>query len=178
MMIMRRILAKAAVVLAAAAGVGLLVAARAVAGSSMSGTESFTLTTRSVTAHPVYHAVAKGVFSATGTVQATSASWRAPLKATFPGGTFMIEKMTPGKQAGTINPSNCAIDFTATGATYKISNGTGNFKGITGSGTSTITFSGRLPKLSDGRCNLSDHAMPVPGTALLVVHASGPVTVP
>ena len=178
-MIMKDILAKpAAAAAAAVAAAGLLTAAQSAPGGTRSGTESFTLTTHSLGANPAYQAVAKGVFSAKGTMQATSGASNAPLKATFPGGTFMIDKEKPGKQSGTVNGSTCRASYTATGATYKISDGTGSYKGIAGGGTATVTFTGTLPKLSSGKCNESGNAVPVAGTTFTAVHASGPVTLP
>jgi hypothetical protein len=176
---MARIPSKAAAVLAAAASTALLSAPWASAStSSMSGTQTFVLTTRSTAANPVYQAVATGVISATGTMQATSTAASAPLKATFPKGTFMLNEETAGKQSGTINPSTCAAVYTDSNLKYKISNGTGSYKGISGSGTANLKFTGTLPKLSNGKCNESTSATPVAGTALSVVHASGPVTLP
>ncbi len=173
---MARILSKAAAILAAAASTAMFSAGWASASSS--GTQSFVLTTRSTAPNPVYQAVASGLFSATGTMQATSTASNAPLKATFPKGTFMLNEVSAGHQSGTINPSTCAAVYTETGLKYTISNGTGSYKGITGSGTANLKFTGTLPKLSNGKCNESTTATPVAGTALSVVHASGPVTLP
>jgi hypothetical protein len=181
-MIMVRMLVKPFAVVAAGVGVVLLMAACSTSADPKadpkSGTQSFTLTTRSVTANPIYHAVAKGVFSATGTVQATSTAPNAPLKANFPGGTFMIAKRTSGKESGSLNPATCAAVYSSTGAKYKLSGGTGRYKGIKGDGTTSVKLTATLPKLHTGKCDESMHAAPVPGTALAVVHASGPVTLP
>jgi hypothetical protein len=173
---MARILPKAGAVLAAAASTALLSAPWASASST--GTQSFVLTTRSTASNPVYQAVASGVFSATGTMRATSTASTAPLKATFPKGTFLLNEESAGKESGTINPSTCAAVYTDTGLKYKITSGTGSYKGITGSGTASLKFTGTLPKLSNGKCSESSSATPVAGTALSVVHASGPVTLP
>lgn len=172
---MARILARTGAILAVA-GTAMLSAGWAFAATS--GTQTFVLTTRSTAPNPVYQAVASGVFSATGTMQATSAASGAPLKAKFPHGTFMLDEVSPGRQSGTINPSTCAAVYTDTGLKYKITNGTGSYKGITGSGTANLRFTGTLPKLSNGKCNESTSATPVAGTALSVVHARGPVTLP
>jgi hypothetical protein len=174
---MGRVLAKAGAILAAAAGATLLTGGWASAGDP-SGTQSFVLSTHSTAANPVYTAVATGVFSATGTAQATSTASNAPLKASFPGGTFEISQVTAGKQTGTINPSTCAAVYTDSGLKYKLGSGTGKYTGITGSGTANLKFTGTLPKLSNGKCNESTTATPIAGTAYSVVHASGPVTLP
>ncbi len=174
---MVRIGAKAVAVLAAAGTAALLMAACSSSGDP-SGTESFVLTTRATVANPVYRAVATGVFSATGTMQATSTASNAPLKATFSGGTFLLSQVSAGQQAGKVDSTTCLAALTNTGLKYKISSGTGRYQGITGSGTANITFTGRLPKLSNGKCNESNNAIPVAGTVLSVVRASGPVTLP
>ncbi len=173
---MARIMAKSAAILAAAASAALLPAGWA--SASTSGTLSFVLTTHSTAANPVYNAVASGLFSATGTMQATSTASNAPLKAKFPNGTFLVNETSAGKQSGTVNPSTCAAVYTETGLKYKITDGTGHYAGISGTGTADLKFTGTLPKLSNGKCNESTTAVPVAGTATSVVHASGPATLP
>jgi hypothetical protein len=173
---MARILSKSAAILAAAASTALLPAGWASASSS--GTQSFVLATRSTAPNPVYQAVASGVFSATGTMRATSTASNAPLKATFPKGTFLLNEVSAGRQSGTINPSTCAAVYTETGLKYKLTSGTGSYKGISGGGTANLRFTGTLPKLSNGKCNESTSATPLAGTAYTVMHASGPVTLP
>jgi hypothetical protein len=173
---MARIMAKSAAILAAAASTAMLSAGWASASSS--GTLRFVLTTRSTAANPVYRAVASGVFAATGTMQATSAASNAPLKARFPNGTFLVNEVSPGRQSGTVNPSTCAAIYTETGLKYKLTSGTGSYKGISGSGTANLRFTGTLPKLSNGKCNESTSVTPVAGTTYSVVHASGPATLP
>ena len=167
---------KAAAVLGAAASLALLSAPRA--SASTSGTQTFVLTTRSTAANPVYQATATGPISATGTMQATSTASSAPLRAKFPKGTFLLNEVSAGHETGTINPSTCAAVYTDTGIKYTITDGTGSYKGITGSGTANLRFTGTLPKLSNGKCNESTSVTPVAGTALSVVHARGPVTLP
>ncbi len=172
---MAGILAKAAAILAAAAGTALLTAGWSAPGDP-SGTQRFVFTTHSTAPRPVYRAVASGVFSATGTVQATSKSMTAPLKATFPDGTFLLRQVSAGKESGTINPKTCAALYTETGLKYTIGSGTGKYKGIKGDGTANLRFTGTLPKLSNGKCDESPSATPTAASS--VVNASGPVTLP
>jgi hypothetical protein len=178
MMIMRRIRVRAVAAVAAAAGAGVLAAACGSSAGPRSGTESFELSTHSVAVNPAYHAVASGVFSATGTMQAASSAANAPLVARFPAGTFVLGHLTAGQESASINPKSCAAVFTVTGATYKVGSGTGSYQGISGSGTATLKFTGTLPKLSSGSCNESASGVPVPGSTTTSVHATGPVTVP
>jgi hypothetical protein len=173
---MARIPSKAAAVLGAAASIALLSAPWA--SASTSGTQTFVLTSRSTAPNPVYQATATGPISATGTMQATSTASNAPLKAKFPKGTFLLNEVSAGHETGTINPSTCAAVYTETGITYTVSSGTGSYKGITGNGTASLRFTGTLPKLSNGKCNESTSVTPVAGTALTVLRARGPVTIP
>jgi hypothetical protein len=177
MMIMRRIPGRSIAALAAAASAGVLAAACGSSGPS-TGTQTFDLTTHSISGNPVYHAVASGVFSATGTMQAASSATNAPLVARFPGGNFQLGNLTSGKESANINPKTCAAVFNVTGVTYKLSHGTGSYQGITGHGNATLKFTGTLPKLSNGSCNESSTALPVAGSTTTTVHASGPATVP
>jgi hypothetical protein len=172
---MARILTKTFAALAATAGTALLVGA--CSSSDPSGTETFNLVTHQIVGNPAYRVVASGVFSATGTAQATGTASNAPVKATFPGGTLMISGMTASKPSGTINSKTCAVVFTGTGSKYKVTDGTGNYKGISGSGTATVKVTGVLPRLSNGKCNTSVGS-PTPGTVLGTVRASGPISMP
>lgn len=174
---MRGIPGRSVAALAAAAGAGVLAAACGSSGPS-SGTQTFDLTTHSISGSPVYHAVASGVFSATGTMQAASWASNAPLIARFPGGTFHVGNLTTGKETANVNPRTCAAVFNVTGVSYQLSHGTGSYQGITGHGNATLKFTGTLPKLSNGSCNQSSTALPVAGTTTTTVHASGPATVP
>ena len=174
---MRRIPGRSVAALAVVAGTGVLAAACGSSGPS-TGTQTFDLTTHSVSGNPLYHAVASGVFSATGTMQAASSASSAPLVARFPGGTFQLGNLTTGKESANVNPKTCAAVFNVTGVTYKLSRGTGRYQGITGHGNATLKFTGTLPKLSNGTCNQSSTALPVAGSTTTTVHASGPASVP
>jgi hypothetical protein len=175
MMIMARTLWKAAAVTAAA---GSLALAACSSGGPTSGTETFTLTTHSISPNPVYHAVASGVFSATGTVQATSGSSSAPLLAKFPDGTFRLGHLTAGHTSANVDPKSCAATFNQKGTNYKLSNGTGGYTGISGSGNANLKFTGTLPKLGNGRCNTTNSGVPKAGTTTTTVHATGSLTIP
>ena len=172
---MAGIQAKVAAILAAAAGTVLLTTGWSVPGDP-SGTQRFVFTTHSMAATPVYRAVATGVFRATGTAQATSIAPTAPLKATFSDGTLLITQVSAGRQSRAINTTTCAVAFTETGARFTVASGTGRYKGISGRGTATLKFTGRLPKLSNGNCNES--ATPIAGTTTTFIDVSGPVTLP
>jgi hypothetical protein len=172
---MAGILAKAAAILAAAGGIVLCTAGWSAPGDP-SGTQRFVLTTHSTAPTPVYRAAAGGVFHAAGTAQATGRAATAPLKMTFPGGTFLITQVSAGKPSGSIDATTCVAHYAETGVRYTVSNGTGRFAGIKGSGSADIRFTGTLPKLSDGKCDESPTATPTAASS--VIDASGPVTLP
>jgi hypothetical protein len=172
---MARILAKLTAILAAAAGTALFTAGWSAPGDP-SGTQRFLFTTHSMEATPVYRAVASGVFSATGTAQAASKTATAPLKVTFPDGTLLISQVAAGRQSRAVNTTTCAVAYTETGARYTVATGTGRYKGISGRGAGTVKFTGRLPKLGDGKCDES--AAPIAGTTTSFIDLSGPVTLP
>jgi hypothetical protein len=172
---MAGILAKVAAILAAAAGTVVLTTGWSAPGDP-SGTQRFVFTTHSIAMTPVYRAAATGVFRATGTAQATSNAPTAPLKVTFPDGTLLITQVSAGRQSRAINTTTCAVAFTETGARFKVASGTGRYKGISGKGTATLKFTGRLPKLGNGHCNES--AAPIAGTTTSFIDVSGPVTLP
>jgi hypothetical protein len=170
-------LAKGTAILAAAGAAVLLTAGWSAPGDP-SGTQRFIFTTHSTAATPVYRVVASGVFSATGTAQATSKAMTAPLKATFPDGTLLVSPVSAGRQSRAVNATTCAVAYTETGARYTVATGTGRYKGISGRATATVKLTGRLPKLSDGKCDESPSATPIAGTTTSFIDASGPVSLP
>jgi hypothetical protein len=54
---------------------------------------------------------------------------------------------------------------------------TGTITGATGSGAVTLMMTADLPKLTNGTCNGSTTAQPVPATAQLTLAAKGPITI-
>ncbi len=81
-----------------------------------------------------------------------------------PTGTFVIDhSQQGGKQNFTENPSTCVGVFTFSGAPFTIRNGTGAFRGISGTGTAHGTGVEVAPRLRDGSCNPDPNAAPVNG---------------
>jgi hypothetical protein len=78
----------------------------------------------------------------------------------------------------TTDPTTCLSKSTITG-TYTVvgDQSTGKFKDATGSGKITDVFQATLPKLSNGKCNESQSAVPLPNGAVTTFYASGPLTV-
>lgn len=73
--------------------------------------------------------------------------------------------------------SPCRYGFTMH-VTYVIdgSKSTGKWAGATGHGAVIVAFTAEFPKLSSGKCNISQNAQPVSGTSKAVFTAAGPVT--
>jgi hypothetical protein len=63
-------------------------------------------------------------------------------------------------------------------ATYTVigDKSTGKFKNARGSGNVTLLYTANLPKKSDGSCDVSSNARPLPGHARVSFAARGPLT--
>lgn len=130
------------VILAAALVAGIPAAASA---APVTGPENFTIV---VTGHRPQLFTAEGTLTATGTaveVISNGASGGVD-EIHLPGGTFMLTLQNSDSPPGGGSPSNpatCVSTFDGTGIST-ISDGTGSFAGITGSGTYTFhgTFIG------------------------------------
>jgi len=155
---------------AAAAIVGLAVPAGAapMAKKAVSGTEHFQAMTTSGTA-TTQGVIAWGVFTAPGVDHQTSGTADTFV---FPGGSVKLTH-TNGTGPVSQNPKTCLLTGTIHG-TYKLTAGTGAFKGISGHGTYVATILGIFPKTKKGACSQS--AAPVAWQQ--EISASGPVTLP
>jgi hypothetical protein len=91
---------------------------------------------------------------------------------TFAGGSFKVVHTTK-LQSQLSNAKACFYSFSQKG-TYKLTGGTGRYKGISGSGTFTGSDLGFGPKTKSGACN--ENANPV--IFQEVIDASGPVKIP
>jgi hypothetical protein len=139
--------------------------------AAVSGTEHFQIMTTSPTAIKV-NVILYGAFTAVGTD--TESNGNGPTSTdlfTTPGGSFKVTHTNPN--GGTFNPRTCMFTFNAKG-TYKLSGGTGKYKGITGKGTYTASVIGIGPKLKSGACN--QNANPV--ALQQVIDATGSVKIP
>jgi hypothetical protein len=157
----RKRAALAAMVAAAVATVvGLAVPAGAsplAAGpASVTGTQHFqmmnTTTSETSTTNPL---IAWGLFTAPG-VDQEHANNTDTFK--FPGGAFLVKHVTKkGTAHQSFNPRTCLFQYSEKG-TFKVSGGTGRFKGISGSGTYALSVIGIGAKLKNGMCNPSQTA--------------------
>jgi hypothetical protein len=141
---------------AVAAGLLLLLAgcgsAAATAGPGKTGTETFKGSTSDMTvidgkadALPV---TATGLVADTGSIDLAESTKTATIK--LGGGAIKVAH-SQGNSHQHISKA-CTITFTNRG-TYTITGGTGKYAHAAGHGTSTIIFTGVVPKKSDGTCN-------------------------
>jgi hypothetical protein len=162
---------------AAAAVLGLTLPAGASpaaphSAATVTGTEHFQLLGTSATSNRL-SILAWGPFAATGTdIESTSNSATGTDVAKVNGGTFKIVH-TFKSEKQSFNPKTCFLSVVGTGV-YKLSGGTGAYKGISGSGKFTLTVYAIAPRTKKGACN--ENANPIGFQQ--VVDAAGPVKLP
>ena len=155
---------------ATAATIGLaLPAGAASVPAAVTGAEHFQIMSTSATAD-TNSLIVYGVVTAAG-VDHEPANNNGPTSTdvfTFPGGSFKVTHTNPN--GGSFNPKTCLFQFSGDG-TFKISGGTGKYKGISGSGKFTLSEIGVGAKTKTGAC--SQTANPI--ATQLVIDASGKV---
>jgi hypothetical protein len=158
----RAVLLTAAVVIAAAAA-GLAWPASASPATGRppglppaGGTEHFqtmnTTTSATSTTNPL---IAWGVFTAGGTDHEHAGNTDTFV---FPGGSVTVRHVpAKGTTHQSFNPKTCLFVFSEKGA-FQLSDGTGTYRGISGSGTYALSGVGIGAKLKSGACNPSQTA--------------------
>jgi hypothetical protein len=161
---------------AVAAVVGLAVPAGAsplaARPTAVTGAEHFQAVSTSGSA-TTQGVIAYGVFTTYGTDHESSSN--APTATdlfTFANGSFKVTHTTK-KESQTINAKACFYRYAASG-TFKLSAGTGKYKGISGKGTFALSAMGFGPKTKSGGCN--ETANPI--VSQQVIDANGTVTLP
>lgn len=151
----------------AAAAIGGSALAMASTHHAVSGTEHFQLMTTSVTGHEL-PVIAYGAFTAGGVDHEIS---RTVDTVVFANGSFKLTHQGGGSPH--LNPTTCL--FTVNGpATYTLSDGTGAYKGISGSGQAELRIIGVTGRDSQGKCSLKVQ----PQGFQQLITASGPVSLP
>jgi hypothetical protein len=144
------------VVTAAVTALALPAGASPVAASAVSGAQHFQMmnTSTSQTANNG-SLLAWGVITAAG-VDHQNANGTDTFR--LSGGALMV-KHTPkkGTDHQSFNPKTCLFTFSEKG-TFKITGGTGKYKGISGGGTYALSVVGIGAKLRNGTCNPSPTA--------------------
>jgi hypothetical protein len=162
---------------AAAAVIGLAVPASAapaaVRPAAVSGTEHIQIMSTSPTSNKL-SVIIYGAITAAGTdTEPNNSGPTSTSVFTFPGGSFKVTHTNPS--GGSFNPKTCLFIFNGKG-TFKLSGGTGKYKGISGKGTFTLSVIGMGPKLKSGACNPNPNAIPV--ALHQQVNATGSVKLP
>jgi hypothetical protein len=118
-----------------------------------------------------------GVVNTTATLS-LSGSTRNPVMIKTGQGTLAVTHSAGTNSQKLLSARTCRFAF-GNHSTYTVdgSRSTGTFKNATGSGTAVTTFTGNLPRKSDGSCNTSSSAVPQPSTARVSFVARGPLTV-
>lgn len=142
--------------------------------SARSGTEVITASTTNPNATSVT-VKASGVSTDTGTFALPGGNGAATVTFKFTHGNLVAKASKSKTTAQHLNTATCAFSQ-ASGGTYTIVPGssTGTYAGATGHGTFAANFSGILPKTSDGKCNMSNSAIPT--KALTTILVRGPLT--
>jgi hypothetical protein len=144
--------------------------------ATRSGTETISATSTNPNATTVtVHA--SGVAKATGTFKLPHGNGTAVVHFVFPDGTLTANASRSRNTATHLNPTTCAA-AQVSGGTYTISpsGSTGTYAGATGHGNFAASFGAKVPKLSDGKCNMSSSVQPVKGTVHVTVLVRGPLT--
>jgi hypothetical protein len=159
-------IASAVLIAAGAGAVGLAASAAAsTAPRSASGTEHFELVATSVGQSITFHAIYYGVVTAAGTEFSPSSGNTDTVH--LPGGTFkLVHTAAPGLK---VNAKTCLATGSGT-AKYKITGGTGRYRGISGKGSAVISELGILGRVK-GVC--TENA--APAAFFIIVKGSGPL---
>jgi hypothetical protein len=112
---------------------------------------------------------AHGVSDTHGSVKTSGSDSKGTLH--LADGTLDVDH-TAGSGPTHVNKAACSATSVMNG-TYKVTGGTGKYKGATGHGDFAITFAGNFSH--NGKCNLSANASPSSGK--LSFHATGTWTV-
>jgi hypothetical protein len=97
---------------------------------------------------------------------------------TAAGNLAVVVSAAPKEVQKVVSSRSCLFeDVTTVPYTVNGAASTGKFAGSTGSGVVTVSFTAFVPKLSDGKCNLSNNVQPLAKGAAGVFASAGPLTV-
>jgi len=164
---MRKSITSAIVAAAAAAVLSGTGIAAATAHSAATGTEHFQMMTTSPTGSNA-GIIASGVFTAPGVDHEGKGNTATFV---FSNGTVSL-KHSAGTGQQSFNPKTCLLTVNEHG-TYKLTGGTGAYKGITGNGKYKLSILAIGPS-KGGKCSKTG----APVAFHQLINASGPVTLP
>jgi len=162
------------IVTATATAAAALAVANIAAATSTTKTETFT----AVTTNPgsgVASLIATGAFTAGGTLL-TDGKRKQTFR--FADGKFTVVQGTAGTKHQSLNLASCLYTKTGSGA-YTLTDGTGAYQGISGSGKNSFTLRAVYP-LVKGKCPSSDQpgSSGTPTAIQFTETGSGPVSLP
>lgn len=139
--------------------------APASAATRIRGIERISIVGTSI-ASPTASLIARGAFTGAGTFTFSPTGGVVKL----PRGSFTVTTARDGRSI--VDPTTCLVSHVY-GTRYTLSNGTGAFRAITGSGVAHVSEYAILRRTSNGRCNQNG----APTAFQVVIRAAGPVTV-
>lgn len=163
---MRKLILAVTAIVAASLAAMLMIVAGATATST---TERFSFADTSTSnAPPIWSVIATGDFTAGGTATGKS---KGVLTLRFPGGTITLHTAKHHRTLSKDQTATACIQTATSSGTYTIAGGTGPYKGVSGSGRSTVdnTF---VEQVVNGHCSNAFAAVQS------LITASGPVSLP
>jgi hypothetical protein len=155
----------------------------AVAAAPKSGTEVIfgKLTGSAAMANnPTFRLTFTGPVATTGTIPLGS-SPKAGATHTFStaAGDLAVTLDSAGKNTGSVKSTKTCLAVFSTTVPFTVdgAKSTGRFAGASGNGRAVVVFSGKLPKLSSGKCDESQNAAPSVSTAVATFTATTKLTV-
>jgi hypothetical protein len=175
----KRKLGGAAVLMAAAALAAA--ACTSTASTTHTGTEAIsgTATNQAALASPTSFPVKlTGVVNTNGTIFYDSSANTKAAKIETGKGVLALTHTAGTTSQKLLSTTTCMFEVTVH-RTFNVvgDKSTGTFKGATGTGAVTFVMTADLPKLTNGTCDESTTAHPVPATARLTLAAKGPITI-
>jgi hypothetical protein len=119
----------------------------------------------------------KGLVNTTGSIKLQSNSQQKTATITTGQGDLAVTHTAGHTSTRLLSTRTCKFSV-GVRATYTVigSKSTGKFKNARGSGDVTLLYTANLPKKSDGSCNVSASARPLPAHARVSFAAHGPLT--
>jgi hypothetical protein len=129
--------------------------------------------------NPVFHLTFTGPVSTTGMIPLGGTPKKgASHTFTTAAGNLVVTLDSAGTSTGGLKSAKTCLAVFATTVPFTVNGAqsTGKFAGAAGSGKAVATFSGELPKLSNGKCDESQNAQPSAKTAVGTFTATAKLT--
>lgn len=133
-----------------------------------------------VSGNPTFHLTMSGPVATSGTIPLGGAPKKGASHtfSTGQGKLAVVLNSSGTTSTGLKSPSTCRFAFsTKVPFTVNGSQSTGKFAGATGNGRALVVISGNLPKMSNGKCDVSGNTQPSPKTTVGTFTATMHLTV-